>query len=129
MNFFITDIEKITLENTDYRRVLYTTPQTQVVVMSLEPTIEIGMEVHDLDQFIRVEAGEGRAVIDGAEKEIKDGTAIVIPKGTDHNIINTGTTPLKLYSIYSPPEHQFDVVQKEKKDEKEEHFDGRTNIH
>jgi len=97
--------------------------------MSLKGKEDIGMEVHDhLDQFIRIEKGVGKAVLDGVEHPLEDGSAIVIPAGTEHNIINTGDEELKLYTIYSPPEHQDGVVRATKADAqaKEEHFDGKT---
>ncbi len=126
MKGFIDTIEKITLENTDYRRVLYTARHSQLVVMSIEPGDEIGEEVHTLDQFIRIEQGSADVILDDTVYKVKDDFAIVIPEGMRHNVINTGTTALKLYSIYSPPEHKDGIVQKTKADEKEEHFDGVT---
>lgn len=111
-----TDIEKRTLENENFREVLFTGPHSQLVVMSLAPGDEIGMETHDeIDQFIRVEAGEGKAVLDGKDVKLEDGTAIVIPAGTKHNVINTSTSkPLKLYTVYTPPEHPDGTVHKNK---------------
>lgn len=126
MKGYVTNIEKATLENTDYRRVLYTTHKSQLVLMCLAPGDEIGEEVHELDQFIRIEKGEGKVILDGVEHAISDDIAVVIPEGTKHNVINTGTTELKLYSIYSPPEHKDGVIHKTKADETEEHFDGKT---
>lgn len=126
MKGYITNIEKATLENTDYRRVLYTAHKSQLVLMCLAPGDEIGEEVHELDQFIRIEAGVGKVILDGVKHAVSDGSAIVIPKGTKHNVINTGTTELKLYSIYSPPEHRDGIVHPSKADEAEEHFDGKT---
>ncbi|MDE2021775.1 MAG: cupin domain-containing protein [Patescibacteria group bacterium] len=126
MKGYITDIEKVTLENTDYRRVLYTAKNSQLVLMNLMPGEEIGEEVHHLDQFLRFEAGEGKAVLNGVEHAIAADMAVVVPAGTRHNFINTGTTPLKLYTIYSPPEHKDGLVEKTKKDEIKEHFDGVT---
>jgi len=124
---FVIDLEKETVENTDYRRVLYTAEHSQLVVMSLEPGVEIGEEVHELDQFIRIDKGNGKAVLNGdQEYELSDGWAAVVPAGVKHNIINTGEEPLKLYTVYSPPEHKDGVVQPTKADEKEEHFDGVT---
>lgn len=124
MKGYITNLEEETVNNIDYRRVLYTGKNSQLVLMSIEPSDEIGMEVHELDQFIRVEAGEGVAILDGVEHALADGVAVVIPAGADHNVINTGTEPLKLYSIYSPPEHKDGTVHATKADEVEEHFDG-----
>lgn len=126
-NGYVTNIEKETTQNTDYRRVLYTGPYSQLVVMSLESGEEIGEEVHDLDQFIRIERGSGKAVLNKEqEHEVSDDTALIIPAGVSHNVINTSDTPLKLYTVYSPPEHQDGVVQTTKNDEYEEHFDGVT---
>ena len=126
MNGFITNIEKATLENTDYRRVLYTAKNSQLVLMNIQPGNEIGMEVHHLDQFIRIEQGQAKAILDGIEHDMSDDFAVVIPSGTQHNIINTGKTELKLYSVYSPPEHKDGTVHATKADEQEEHFDGIT---
>lgn len=125
---YITNIEKTTKENADYRRVLYTANNIQLVVMSILSGEEIGNEVHHLDQFIRVEEGEAKAILgNGAEEHIlSEDFAIIIPAGTWHNIVNTGTTPLKLYTLYAPPEHKDSVVQHTKTDEREEHFDGTT---
>ncbi len=124
---YITNIEKNTLDNTDYRRVLYTGKNSQLVLMSIEPGDEIGMEVHaEHDQFIRIEAGEGKAILDGVEHVLADGVAVVIPAGTEHNVVSTGTVALKLYTIYSPPEHKDGIVHTTKADEQEEHFDGVT---
>ena len=120
------NIEKATLENTDYRRVLYTAHHSQLVLMCLQTGEEIGEEVHGLDQFIRFEEGSGKVILDGAEQTVEGDDAVIIPKGTRHNVINTGTGPLKLYSIYSPPEHKDGTVHRTKADEREEHFDGKT---
>lgn len=126
MKGYITNIEKVTLENEDYRRVLYTAKHSQLVLMSLAPGEEIGEETHHLDQFFRFEEGEGMVVLDGIEHAVGNGSAVVIPEGTRHNVINTGTTHLKLYSIYSPPEHKDGTIHKTKAEEREEHFDGVT---
>lgn len=126
MNGYITDIEKATLENTDYRRVLYTAKHSQLVLMSLKPGEEIGAEVHQLDQFIRIEHGTGKAILDGVEHALADGSAVVVPSGTNHNIVNTGTEEMKLYTVYSPPNHKDGTVHPRKADEVEEHFDGQT---
>ncbi|MFP4022826.1 MAG: cupin domain-containing protein [Candidatus Paceibacterota bacterium] len=127
MKGYIVDIEKETEDNNDYRRVLYTAKNCQLVVMSIEPGDEIGEEVHELDQFIRIEEGKGKVILNKEEEhEIKDDWAVVIPAGVWHNVINTGDEPLKLYTIYAPPEHKDGVVQKTKADEYEEHFDGVT---
>jgi len=128
MKGFIVNIEKETEENSDYRRVLYTAKNTQLVVMSIEPGDEIGNEIHELDQFIRVEEGKAQAILNNGEDvyELEDDFAIIIPSGTWHNVINTGDKPLKLYTLYSPPEHKDGTVHKTKADEQEEHFDGAT---
>lgn len=99
------NIEEETINNTDFRRVVYTGPHSQVVLMSLLPGEDIDLEVHNVDQFFRFEAGKGKAVVDGQEYEVSDGTAIVVPAGLEHNIVNTGSEPLKLYTIYSPANH------------------------
>lgn len=126
MKGYVVNIEKETLENKDYRRVLYTSKDSQLVVMTIQPGDEIGSEVHDLGQFIRIEEGRAKAVLDGVEHDMEDDWAVMIPAGCEHNIINTGDTPLRLYSVYSPPEHKNGTVHKTKADEKEEHFDGVT---
>ena len=127
MKGYIVNIEKETLENTDYRRVLYTAKNTQLVLMCIKPGDEIGNEVHGLDQFIRVEHGEASAILNNTDKhELHSDYAIIIPAGTWHNIINTGDSDLKIYSLYSPPEHKAGTVHKTKANEKEEHFDGAT---
>ena len=126
MKGLILNIEKETVENNNYRKVLYTSHYSQLVVMSIEPGDEIGAEVHGLDQFIRIEQGSGMAVLDGVETPIEDDFAIVIPAGVKHNVINTGAEVMKLYTIYSPPEHKDGTLQATKADEQEEHFDGRV---
>lgn len=130
MNYFAQNIEDLTVSNTDYRRVIYTTNYTQLVVMSLPAGVEIGNEVHGLDQFIRVEKGQAKAILNNGEKELElsDDWAIIVPAGTYHNIINTGDTDLKLYTLYSPPDHLKDTLQATKADEVEDHFDGQTNL-
>ncbi len=128
MKGYVINIEEAAKENNDFRRVLYTAEHSQLVLMSLKVGEEIGMEMHTLDQFFRVEKGEGKAVIEGVEHEIKDGSAIVIPAGTNHNIINTGSQEMKLYTIYSPPNHRDGVIHatKEISEADDEHFDGET---
>ncbi|HEY0365401.1 MAG TPA: cupin domain-containing protein [Pyrinomonadaceae bacterium] len=129
MKGYVTNIEDDTLENTDFRRVLYTAKHTQLVLMSLRGNEEIGEEIHELDQFIRVEAGQGLAVLDGVAHRLSDGSAVVVPAGTRHNVINVSDTDeLKLYTLYSPPEHRDGTVHTTKSDaiEHEEHFDGKT---
>ena len=127
MKGFVLNIEKETKDNADYRRVLYTTKQSQLVVMSIAPGEEIGEETHDLDQFIRFEDGKGEVVIDGVAHAVEDDWAVVIPAGACHNVINTGSEHLKLYSVYAPPEHKHGVIHKTKADEVHEHFDGVTS--
>jgi mannose-6-phosphate isomerase-like protein (cupin superfamily) len=128
MKGFVKNIEIIAGKNTDFRQVLYTAKNSQLVVMSLKPKEEIGAEVHKLDQFFRVEEGAGEAVLDGVHTEIKAGFAVLVPAGTNHNIINTGSVSLKLYTLYSPPNHRDGVVHHTRADaEKDnEHFDGKT---
>jgi mannose-6-phosphate isomerase-like protein (cupin superfamily) len=126
MRGFVANIEKDTLANNDFRRVLYTARNSQLVLMSIPPGEEIGEETHDLDQFLRVERGEGKVELNGEEHGISDGSAIVVPAGVRHNVVNTGGIPLQLYSIYSPPEHKDGTVHATKADAREEHFDGRT---
>lgn len=128
MKGFIDDIERIALDNDAFRRVLYTAKHCQLVVMALEPGEEIGAEVHTLDQFFRVEEGTGEAVLDGAHTAINEGFAVIVPAGAKHNIINTGTRPLKLYTLYAPPNHRDGVVHRtrEEAEADTEHFDGRT---
>jgi mannose-6-phosphate isomerase-like protein (cupin superfamily) len=127
---FTTDIEKDTLENTNFRKVLYTAKHVQLVVMSLKPNEDIGLEVHkENDQFFRFEKGQGKCIIDGNEYVVGDGDAIIVPAGAQHNIINTSSTDdLKLYSLYSPPHHKDGIVRatKTEAEEKEEEFDGKT---
>ncbi|GIK99308.1 MAG: cupin [Alphaproteobacteria bacterium] len=129
MKGFIGDIEDLTEENSDFRRVLYTGKNLQLVLMSLEPGEEIGEEVHeDRDQFFRVEAGKGEVRIDGKPSPIEDDDAVIVPAGARHNIVNTGDEPLRLYTIYGPPEHRDGTVHRTKAeaDASEEHFDGKT---
>ena len=126
MKGYITNIEKTTLENADYGGVLYTAKNSQLVLMSLKAGEEIGEEVHHLDQFIRIEEGKCKVILDGVESIMEEDYAVVIPAGTKHNVINIGASDLKLYSIYSPPEHKDGTVHKTKADATEEHFDGKT---
>lgn len=129
MEGFVRNIEKATEDNTDFRRVLYTGKHLQLVLMALGPGEEIGEEVHDdHDQFFRIEAGNGVVVIDGRRQDIKADDGIVVPAGARHNVINTGTVPFKLYTIYGPPDHRDGIVRATKADAEanEEHFDGTT---
>lgn len=128
MNGYITNIENATKENTNFRKVLYTGKNSQLVLMSINPGEEIGEEIHTLDQFLRIEDGKGKAILDGKEYDIEDDWAVVVPAGMKHNFINTGTEPLKLYTVYSPPEHKDGTIHPTKADAmaQEEHFDGKT---
>ena len=130
MKGYVVAVERETKKNTDFRHVLYTGKHSQLVLMSLEPAEEIGEETHeDVDQFFRFEKGEGKVIIDGIEHPVKDGDAVIVPAGARHNVVNTSKRAnLKLYTIYSPPEHQDGVVRhtKEEAMASEEHFDGRT---
>ena len=127
MRGYIVNLEQETLKNVDYRRVLYTGTHSQLVLMSIEPGDEIGEEVHHLDQFIRLEQGHARVVLDGVAHEVAEDWAVVIPAGTKHNVTNTGDVPLKLYSLYAPPEHRQGTVHPTKASAREEHFDGVTS--
>jgi mannose-6-phosphate isomerase-like protein (cupin superfamily) len=130
MKGFKTAIETDAIENTNFRRVLYTSEHSQLVLMSLRPMEEIGVETHtDNDQFFRVEKGNGKCVIDGNEYNLADGDAVVVPRGARHNVMNVSATEdLKLYTIYSPPHHKDGIVRATKKDaeDKQEEFDGNT---
>lgn len=129
MKGFVKDIVEMTEHNKDFRRVLYTGKHLQLVLMSLKPGEEIGAEVHaDRDQFFRVEKGKGEVVIDGHRNSIKSDDAILVPAGARHNVINSGDQPLKLYTLYGPPNHKDGVVRATKADAEasEEHFDGKT---
>jgi mannose-6-phosphate isomerase-like protein (cupin superfamily) len=115
---YVINIEKATMQNDNFRKVLNTAKHSQLVVMSLRPGEEIGMEVHDLDQFIRFESGRGKVILDGKEYEVEDDWAVVIPAGVEHNVINTSDSEkMKLYSIYSPPEHPEGTVHPTKADD------------
>jgi mannose-6-phosphate isomerase-like protein (cupin superfamily) len=130
MKGYVVNIEERAVANEYFREVLYTDERVQLVLMSLLPNEDIGEEVHELDQFIRVEKGEGSAVLDGVSHAIKDGSAIVVPKGTRHNIINTSAIePLKLYTLYAPPDHKDGLINKTKADAvaHDEPFDGVTS--
>ena len=128
MKGFVQDIEKLAVGNSAFRRVLYTARHCQLVVMALKPKEEIGAEVHKLDQFFRVEEGTGDAILDGVRTAIRAGFAVLVPAGTNHNIINTGSVPLKLYTLYAPPNHRDGVVHqtREEAEADSEHFAGKT---
>jgi mannose-6-phosphate isomerase-like protein (cupin superfamily) len=126
---FHTNIEKDTIDNNNFRKVLYTGEHLQLVLMSLKVGEEIGMEVHPkIDQFFRIDAGTGKAIINGNEYNLKNGDCIIVPSGSKHNIINTGKEPLQLYTLYAAPDHKDDEVFKTKKEaeENEKEFDGET---
>ncbi len=118
MGGYIVNIETETLENTNFRQVLFTAPHSQLVVMTLQAGEKIGQETHpDRDQFIRVEAGQGEAILDGERHALSDGVAVVIPAGTEHNVINTSESePLRLYTIYTPPEHPDGTINRTKQE-------------
>ena len=130
MEGFVQNIEKLTIENNNFRKVLYTSKHSQLVLMSLKPKEEIGMEVHaDNDQFFRFEKGQGKVIIDGNEHQVSDGSAVVVPAGAEHNVINVSETEdLKLYTIYSPAHHKDQIVRatKEEAVAQEAEFDGQT---
>jgi mannose-6-phosphate isomerase-like protein (cupin superfamily) len=130
MQSYLPSLEHVTRENTNFRTVLYTSKHMQLVTMSLPPGQDIGLEMHHLDQFFRCESGSGVAFIDGKEYPLTDGSSIIIPEGTEHNIINTGNTDLKLYTIYAPPNHKDGTVHMTKADAEhdDEHFDGTTSV-
>lgn len=130
MHGFVDNIEKITLDNNEFRKVLYTAKNSQLVIMSLKPKEEIGEEVHHLDQFLRIEQGMGVAVLDGVSHQVVDGMAIMVPAGTRHNVINTSDMrPMKLYTLYSPPEHKDHtehLTKQQAEADTQDHFDGKT---
>lgn len=129
MKGFVDDIEKLTEDNDDFRRILYTGHHLQLVLMAIQPGGEIGEEVHEnRDQFFRIEAGEGEVWIDGVCNKVKADDAIIVPAGARHNVVSRGSGPLKLYTIYGPPEHIDGTVHTTKADADaaHEHFDGRT---
>jgi mannose-6-phosphate isomerase-like protein (cupin superfamily) len=128
MKGFVKNIEAIALQSSEFRRVLYTAQYCQLVVMALKPGEEIGAEIHKLDQFFRVEEGVGQAVLDGVTTSIEAGFAVLVPAGTKHNIVNTGTVAMKLYTLYAPPNHRDGVVHHTRGDAlaDTEKFDGKT---
>ena len=132
MKGYCDDIERATLANEDFRRVLYTAKHLQLVLMTLPPGCDIGEEVHeDRDQFFRIEEGEGVVRIDGVDNPVSDDFAVIVPAGARHNVINTGDVPLKLYTIYGPPEHRDGVVhatrEQAERDHDNDHWDGETS--
>lgn len=130
MKGFKTNIERDTLKNKNFRKVIYTGANSQLVLMSLKPKEEIGLETHpENDQFLRFEGGTGRVVIDDSKYSVKDGDAVVIPAGAKHNVVNTSATDeLKIYTIYSPPHHKDGTIHKTKEQAEtdDEEFDGKT---
>lgn len=125
---FVQDIEALAVKNTKFRQVLYTAKHSQLVLMALNPKEDIGAEVHQLDQFFRVEEGTGEVVLNDVRTPIGAGFAVLVPAGARHNIINTGTVPMKLYTLYSPPNHRDGVVHATRAEAMadNEHFDGTT---
>lgn len=129
MKGYISNIEKETLENNNFRKVLYTGKNSQLVLMSLESNEEIGEEVHEVDQFLRIEKGSGQAVLDGVTHMIEDGFSIFVPAGAKHNVINGSEGQMKLYTIYSPPQHKLNTIHKtreEAESDTQDNFDGTT---
>jgi mannose-6-phosphate isomerase-like protein (cupin superfamily) len=128
MKGFVQNIEGLAVKNDKFRQVLYTAKNSQLVLMSLKPQEDIGAEIHKVDQFFRVEEGSGEAVLNGARTPIQAGFAVLVPAGVNHNIVNTGMVPLKLYTLYAPPNHRDGVIHKSRADAEgdTEHFDGKT---
>lgn len=127
---FHTNIEQDTLDNDNFRKVLYTAKNMQLVLMTLKPGEDIGEEVHpDIDQFFRIEAGTGKSIINGNEYDLSDGDVIIVPQGSKHNIINTGDKALQMYTIYTPPNHQDGIVfaTKAEAEKSKEKFDGKIS--
>lgn len=128
MKGFVQGIESLAVKNDKFRQVLYTGKKSQLVLMSLKPQEDIGAEIHQVDQFFRVEEGSGEAVLNGARTPIQAGFAVLVPAGVNHNIINTGSVPLKLYTLYAPPNHRDGVVHETRADAEgdTEQFNGKT---
>jgi len=129
MKGFKGNIENLTIENDNFRKVIYTGKNLQLVLMNLQVGEDIGLEIHkNIDQFFRFESGEGKCIIDNNEYTVTEGDAIVVPAGAQHNIINTGATSFKFYTVYAPPNHQDGTLRRTKKEaeNKEEVFDGKT---
>jgi len=130
MKGFVDNIESLTERSDNFRKVLYTGKNLQLVIMTLKPGEDIGEEIHaEHDQFFRIEEGDGKVIIDGVENNIDDDTVVIVPAGAKHNVINTGQEPLRLYTLYSPPEHRDGVVHatKVEAENDDEHFDGTTS--
>jgi mannose-6-phosphate isomerase-like protein (cupin superfamily) len=131
MKGYVDNIEEATTSNEDFRRVLYTGKNLQLVLMTLQPGEEIGEEVHDdRDQFFRIEQGRGTVYIDGAANEVEDDFAVIVPAGARHNVVASGDEPLKLYTLYGPPEHKDGTVHRDKaqadRDHENDHWTGET---
>jgi mannose-6-phosphate isomerase-like protein (cupin superfamily) len=131
MKGYVDNIERATVENEDFRRVLYTGRNLQLVLMTLPPGCDIGEEVHeDRDQFFRIEEGQGEIRIDDVANRVEDDYAVIVPAGARHNVVNTGDRPLRLYTLYAPPEHRDGIVHKTKeqaeRDHANDHWDGET---
>ncbi len=129
MKGYVTNIEKLSKENDNFRKVLYTDKKSQLVLMSLNAGEEIGEEVHDVDQFLRIEKGTGTAIISDTSHEVADGSVILVPAGAKHNVINTGPDSMKLYTLYMPPHHKDGKIHKTKTDaeaDTDDEFDGKT---
>lgn len=130
MEGYVANIEKLSLENKNFRKVVYTTSRSQLVLMSLLPGENIGLETHDVDQFLRIESGKGRAILNSQEHDIGDGFSIVVPASVEHDIMNTGSETMKLYTLYMPPHHKDGTVHATKSEaeaDEEEHFDSSTS--
>ena len=126
---YVANIEKLSLENGNFREVLYTDKNSQLVLMSLLPGEDIGEEIHDVDQFLRVEKGEGKAILSDVSHDIADGSVIIVPAGTKHNIVNSVAGPMKLYTLYMPPHHKDGTIHATKADaeaDEADHFDGKV---
>lgn len=128
MDGYVTNIEKLSKENDNFRKVLYTDKNSQLVLMSLKPGEDIGEEIHDVDQFLRVETGKGKAILNGISHDLNNGSVIIVPAGVKHNLINSEAGEMKLYTLYMPPHHKDGVVHRTKAEAEadNEHFDGQT---
>lgn len=128
MKGYVENIEKLALGNDNFRRVLFTTKNTQLVLMSLQPGEDIGEEMHDVDQFLRVESSFGKVELDGVSQDLTNGSVVIVPAGTRHNLFNLGEGQMKLYTLYVPPHHKDGTIHKTKAEAAadSEHFDGKT---
>lgn len=129
MKGFVQNIESLAVANDKFRQVLYTAKNSQLVLMSLKPGEDIGAEIHKVDQFFRIEEGSGEALLNGARTPIQAGFAVLVPAGVNHNIVNTGEVPLKLYTLYAPPNHRDGIIHQSRANAEgdSEHFDGKTS--